>query len=124
MKALDYVSHDEQRYEGYDRFIADPDVMYPAAIEYARALVDPGADVPMYLQQHVGALRAANPTDTAWDDALAPAADLSAKRRADRQAVLEAVRLIFTARLREQAGGPINLAIQPSTPEGKMRWRL
>lgn len=121
MKALELVTREERENDdGYDWYSADPDVMYPAAIKYAHSLLVDGADVPMYLRQHVEKLRSAGMPAAAWEAAEAGDVDLlSPQRRAQRAEILEAARLIFTARLREQADGPIGLHILKS--DG---WRL
>jgi hypothetical protein len=107
---------DEQR----DRWEVDPDEMYPAAIEYARSLLEPNADVPMYLRQHVDGLReVVGSSKTIWGHALQPASDLTPSQRSDRAQVLEFARLIFTALLREQNGAPIGLHITRNDA-----WRL
>lgn len=119
MKALDFVTLEERDDPNATWYAVDPDVVYPAALEYAQSLLEDGASVPMYLQQHVAGLRAADLSDSAWDNALEPSEGLTAKRREDRATVLEAARLIFTALLREQSGGPVGVHILAND-----RWRL
>lgn len=119
MKTLDLVTVEEREVADVDWYAADPDVMYPAALEYAQSLLAPDASVPMYVQQHVAKLRGDSLPESAWTAALAPADELTARQREHRAAALEGARLIFTALLREQNGGPIGLHITKSD-----RWRL
>jgi hypothetical protein len=119
MKALALAIREDRGEDGYDWFAVDPDKMYPGALKYARTLLDDDAAVPMYLQQYVGGLRGADLSDAAWDNALESPEGLTAKRREERATALEAARLIFTATLREQVGGPIGVHITRAE-----RWRL
>lgn len=119
MKTLDLVTLEERQESDVDWYAADPDVMYPAALDYAQSLMAPDSSVPMYVQQHVAKLRGDSLPESAWDAARGPSDELTARQREHRAAALEGARLIFTAMLREQNGGPIGLHILKSD-----RWRL
>jgi hypothetical protein len=119
MKVLALATREDREEDGYEWFAVDPDKMYPETLEYVQTLLQVGTAVPMYLQQYVGGLRAADLDDVAWGDAFGLPDDLSPERRQQRAIVLEAARLVFTAMLREQVGSPIGVHITRDE-----RWRL
>lgn len=95
--------------EGYDTYKVRPSIAYPAAIAFiATELVD-AASQPEYLRQPIALARKV--TADGWKLAVLPGEGLESDKRKERADALEAARLVFTALLREQNGGPIHMKI-------------
>jgi hypothetical protein len=110
----------EEVVDDRDWFELDPDVVYPAALDHAEQLATGELTPPVYLIQH--AERAKQVAKNGWALAREYEGDpdeLGRAQRQAREAALEVARLVFTAYLRVQNGGPIGVHILD-----RPRWKL
>ncbi|HWP59519.1 MAG TPA: hypothetical protein VNL14_16625 [Candidatus Acidoferrales bacterium] len=114
-----YAKYERPEYPGMDWYDVDPDAMYPAALDYLRALhsgEEQTAD-PEILNE-ITKIKLHNlPADT-FDIAKLPAGRVGG-RALERYHVLECARLVFTALLRRANGRAIGIHIVR-----KGNWRL
>lgn len=116
---------------GVTGYAVDPDVMYPAMVDYCRKLADGTVDPPSYVAMYRADIRKL-PAGV-WDDALVDTnahvsndgrPGIPAERAREYNQAVELCRLVFTALLREQAGGPIRIHItRPTDAARKGAWR-
>lgn len=119
MNAIDFVKVEDRGDTPCIWFQANPDVMYPAALEYVGRMRSGTDLIPSYLRfEMVAACRL---PDEAWEYAMRFKDETPVEFHAIREAALEHARRVFTAVLRKQAGGPIGFHILRGVTG---RWRL
>lgn len=104
-----YLGKHEVLEQDVDSYKVRPSIAYPAAIEFIKAELASGASQPEYLRQPIALARKV--TADGWKLALLPRDELAPEKRKEREDALESARLVFTALLREQNGGPIHIKI-------------
>lgn len=119
MNAIDFVKVEDRGEAAGDWFQANPDVMYPVALQYVGRMLSGKDLIPSYLRFEMSAARRL--PDEAWHYAVRHKDETPVEFHAIREAALEHARRAFTAVLRKQAGGPIGLHI---LRDASGRWRL
>ena len=119
LKVTDMVEREERPWDksGMDWFQVDPDVVYPVALTMVQRMVAGEEPTPSYCTRHITDAKRLAPD--AFELAAQPLTGCPMERRADRAGAIEAARLVFSALLREQNGGPIGVHIIR-----RDRWKL
>lgn len=118
---LDYATRETSLDKGdYSFYVIDPDLMYPAMIAYATAIIEANdmSQVPRDQRRYVSALRQLG------DLSAANVHVDKAKDMATRETILETLRHWFTRLLKVAAGPGLGVKITSDDPAVLAYWRL